>query len=59
MIDDVLVLIKRRSFTECMSEIKNHRVDTLDVVNKLLYLSRISDLQWFYLNMRIYGYVKV
>jgi len=59
MIDDILDLIAKKDFTSVMTEVKNHKVNTIDIVNKLIYMNRLSDLKWFYLEMKIYGYIRI
>ena len=59
MIDDILPLIENRDFNGCISEIKNHNVNSIDIVNKLIYMSRYSSLKWFYINLKINGYIKI
>ena len=59
MIDDILKLISEKDTRSVISEIKNHNVDSLDIISKLVYMNRLSDIKWFFLQLKINGYIKI
>jgi len=59
MIDDILKLISEKDTRSVISEIKNHNVDSLDIISKLIYMNRLSDVKWFFLQLKINGYIMI